>query len=185
MDWLYSWLDPVLNAPYRLLGHQSFFGFLVATMPLGLVCTLIGDASMWLAGKVVGREVEARAAKVRRYHEISLKALELRDKKTFQAADKVAKEAYGQSFVLGLCLGIGSIWPCFFALAWLQHQFGYDHTLPLPLVGWKMGYLGVFIISYLLVRVAYGLIKGRLRRGRPTPPPTQGTDGPGSPPLFR
>jgi hypothetical protein len=170
MDWLYSIIDPVLFAPYALLGFKTFGGFLVATMPLALVCTIVGDASMWVAGKVVGREVKARADKVRRYHEISLKALEYKDQKAFQAADKIAKEAYGQSFVLGLCLGIGSIWPCFFALAWLQHKFGYAHALPFPLVGWKMGYLGVFILSYIIVRVAYGLIKGRLRRGRPASP---------------
>jgi hypothetical protein len=143
-------------------------------MPLALACTLVGEASMWLAGKVVGREVQARADKVRRYQEISLKALEEKDKKSFQAADKVAKEAYEKSFVLGLCLGIGSIWPCFFALAWLQHRFGYAHTLPLPLVGWKMGYFGVFVLSYLIVRVAYGLIKSRLRRGRSATPATGG-----------
>ncbi len=174
MEWLYSWLDPVLYAPYSLLGPKSFFGFLVATMPLALACTIVGEVSMWVAGKAVGREVKARTEKVRHYHEISLQALEERDKKTFQAADKIAKEAYGQSFVLDLCLGIGSIWPCFFALAWLQHKFGYAHTLPLPLVGWNMGYLGVFIISYLLVRVSYGLIKGRLRRRRARAVPAEG-----------
>ena len=129
---------------------------------------------MLLAGKVVGREVGGRAEKVRRYQEISLRALEEKDKKSFQAADKVAKEAFGQSFVLGLCLGIGSIWPCFFALGWLQHRFGYAYTVKLPLVGWPMGYIGVFIICYLLVRLGYALLKARVRRGRAARPATGG-----------
>ncbi|MBU0514904.1 MAG: hypothetical protein KJ621_09040 [Proteobacteria bacterium] len=174
MDRLLSWIDPVLSAPYLWLGHQTFFGFLVATAPLALAGTIVGEASMWVAGKVLGREIKARGDKVRRYHDISLQALEHRDRDTFRAADKVAKEAFGQSFVLGLCLGIGSIWPCFFALAWLQHRFGYAHTVKLPLVGWNMGYIGVFIICYILVRIGYALVKARVRRRRADSPSAGG-----------
>jgi hypothetical protein len=169
MDHFLSWIDSVLSAPYLWLGSRTFLGFMAATAPLALACTIIGEASMWLAGKVVGREIKTRSDKVRRYHDISLKALEQQDRKSFQAADKVAKEAFGQSFVLGLCLGIGSIWPCFFALGWLQHRFGYAHTVKLPLVGWNLGYVGAFIICYLVVRIAYGLVKARVRRGRGAP----------------
>ena len=79
------------------------------------------------------------------------------------------------------------LWPAFFALGWMQYRF-LDLEFHVPGLGFSLGYIGVFIIIYILAYVIFKQVKRRLpfyrrpagrARGGPGPAP-----GPG-PALIR
>ncbi len=133
-------------------------------------------AGAWLLGKLSAQAVAALgrryalgwSAKAKKYHDLSLQALQAGDRAAYEAANKLANEAFNKSFYLGVAQSAAYFWPCALALAWMQTRF-LEITLPLPLLGWPLSYVAVFILLYLLVWLTASCWrKGRARwRRRP------------------
>ena len=166
MDPLFALIDPVMYAPFRVVGHTTLGGFFAGTAVWALVCVFIGEMTVSLGKFLVRGPLKERQEAMKRYHDLSIEALKHKDKEAHLAADKLAKEAFGKSFFLGVGLGIGSIWPCFFVLGWMQFRFGYQMEVPLgfwlPVLGTSIGYIGVFVICYVSLRIAFAVIKRRI-----------------------
>jgi hypothetical protein len=90
-----------------------------------------------------------------------MEALKVGNRPAYEAANKLANEAFGKSFFMQLTLSATFFWPIFFVLGWMQYRF-LDLEFPLPFVGFSLGYIGVFIVIYIMAYVLFKQIKGRL-----------------------
>ena len=60
-----------------------------------------------------------------------------------------------------MALSATFVWPIFFALGWMQHRF-LDLTFPIPLIGYSLGYIGVFILLYIAAYFIFKPVKRRM-----------------------
>ena len=89
-----------------------------------------------------------------------MEALKAGDRPAYEAANKLANEAFGKSFFMQVALSATFFWPIFLALGWMQQRF-LEVAFPLPFIGFSLGYTAVFIILYI---AAYGLFRPVKRR---------------------
>ena len=59
---------------------------------------------------------------------LSSEALSLGDKESYKACNKEGNDAFGQLFFNKFGLSAASLWPIFFALAWMQDRFAGDRS---------------------------------------------------------
>ena len=164
IPWIMSGLDALLIAPYRGFA-DPIAGWFAGTFLLALWAVLLGEGTLAVAFRLNRRFIARRLDKTQYYHEQSLKARGAGDHKAYREINRLANEEYGRSFFLLLAMGMGSLWPAFLGLAWLDVRFG-DLVFPLPAWagGWELTFLGPFILSYLLARLLWSRCKPLLRR---------------------
>lgn len=163
MGQLLYWMDAVLIWPYRLT-QGGPAGFWLGTLVLSLWATLLGQATFVLARRVNKKFLDQKNRAMIDNQRRSLNALKSGDKKAYKGINDLANEAFGQAFFMSVALGAASLWPLAAAAAWLQLRFS-EVMIPLPLVGWRVNYLGGLILCYLLVRVLWWLAVRWARRG--------------------
>lgn len=156
---VYLYLDPYLIWFYRLSGSAEL-NFLLGTLALAVLSLLVGEFTSFLASFIVRRHFEQVTGEAKRYQDLSMEALKAGDRPSYEAANKLANEAFGKSFYSQVALSATFVWPIFFALGWMQHRF-LDVVFPLPLIGFSLGYIGVFLILYI---TAYFVLKPVKRR---------------------
>jgi hypothetical protein len=153
-------LDPVLIAAFRLPG-AAWAGFLCGTFVLCLVCVLLGDLLALAASRLNRRLYGQQLSEMVHQHNLSVKAIGAGDKQSYTAVNKQAHEAFGKYFFSQTAIGMASLWPVPFALAWMDMRFR-DAPLVLPvhmpLVGDSVPYLPVFILLYIAARVLYARV---------------------------
>lgn len=157
-------LDPWAIAAYRLF-EDPVAGFYAGTAVLALVCAFLGELMMalvWLANK--GHYMRQTAEMVR-MHNLSVAAIEVRDKDSYKAANTLANDWFGKNFFSQIALFSVSVWPAPFALAWMATRFE-TVDIPVPFShlfgGLTLGYTGAFVILYIVARVAFAKTKHRL-----------------------
>ncbi len=160
MPSLYLWLDPYLIWFYRLSGSAAV-NFLVGTWVLAVFSLVVGELTAFLAALMVRRPLEQVAGEAKRYQDLSMEALKAGDRPAYEAANKVANEAFGKSFFMQVALSATFFWPIFLALGWMQQRF-LGVAFPLPFVGFSLGYTGVFIILYIAAYFMFKPVKRRL-----------------------
>jgi hypothetical protein len=160
----YMHLDAVLIFFFRL-AENPMLGFLTGIAVLSLGCVVLGEVSMGVAYRwnhaFLARDNQALV----RLQNGSLGALKARDKESYQALNREANDAFGKVFFTQVALAAASLWPLPFAMHWLQARFGevlFSLPVGLPKVGDTVGYAFLFIPTYILVRVLFGQVKGRL-----------------------
>lgn len=156
---VYLFLDPYLIWFYRITGRVAV-DFLLGTLALALLTLLVGEFTSWLASLAVRRHFAEVAADAKKYHELSLEALKAGDRPAYEAANQVANDFFSKSFFMQMALSATFFWPIFFSLGWMQYRF-LGVEFPIPGTGWSLGFIGIFIILYVL---AYFLIKQVKRR---------------------
>lgn len=159
MSWLaqaFGWMDAVLIYPYRLPG-SAIGGFWLGTAMLAVWASLVGHATYRLARRVNHKYLDQKNAAMTSAQNSSFNALRAGDKKAYQGINRLASEAFGQAFFMNVALSAASLWPAALAAAWMQQRFA-ALSVPLPLVGWPLNYLAVFILCYVPMR----LLTGRL-----------------------
>ena len=86
----------------------------------------------------------------------SIKAKQAGDEKAYKGINTLANEAFGKSFFLFMAMGMASLWPAFFAAAWLSERFN-DIVFKLP--GWagglELNFIAPFIILYIAARIIF------------------------------
>lgn len=142
--------DAICIAPYRLVANPVA-GFYLGTLVLALASLVLGRLTYdltWLFNR--GHYTKEEAEMVR-MHNLSVAAIEARNKEAYKAANTEANEAFGKSFFAGAALFSVSIWPLPFALSWLALRFS---GVDVPLFpGYTVRYNAVFLGLYIVVRV--------------------------------
>jgi hypothetical protein len=156
-------IDPYLIWWYRITGHGAL-DFFLGTVVLSLLSLLLGEASVFLASLAGKKYTRGIASEAARYQKLSLDALAAGDRPAYEAANRLANEAFGKSFFLQLAQSAAFFWSVGLALAWMQHRFA-GVEFPLPLTGFSLSYAGVFLPIYILVYLAYKRAKKKLSQG--------------------
>jgi len=68
-------------------------------------------------------------------------------------------DAFGRNFFNMVALYAASLWPIFFALAWMQYRFS---EIEFPIFGVSVGYAFTYFLMYVLARILFENIKHRL-----------------------
>ena len=135
-------------------------GWWAGTFVLAFWSVLIGELTLAAVHRINRKPVAEYSNQTRYYHEQSLKAKQAGDEKAYKGINKLATEAYGKTFFLLIAMGMASLWPAFFAAAWLNMRFGdIVFTLPKWAGGFELNYIAPFIIVYILVRFIFSKIK--------------------------
>jgi hypothetical protein len=153
-------LDPILIHLYRLTGHPLADYFL-GTFLLAFLTVLVGELTISLVFRVNRKHLETLNDRVERMKRLSEEALRRDDEKGYRAVNQEGNDAFGQLFFNKFGLSAASLWPIFIALAWMQGRFA-QILLPLPLWGWGMNYLALFILCYIMARILFNRLKPRL-----------------------
>lgn len=164
MNTLYIYIDRFLIGFFRI-SDIPIFGYLIGTAILSLACVVLGQFTLSLAYRTNRTNLKSNNNEMVRMHNLSIYALLAKNKKAYKSCNKEANDAFGKYFFAQIALGISSLWPIPFALAWMQTRFdGVDFLLPfaLPGVGQAVGYTFTFIPMYVLVYILFGKIKHRL-----------------------
>jgi len=156
----YLFLDPYLIWFYRLTGSASA-NFLLGTLVVAVLALLVGEFTSFLASFLVRRHFEGVAGEAKKYQDLSMEALKAGDRPAYEAANKLANDAFSKSFFMQLALSATFFWPIFFVLGWLQYRF-LELEFPLPFVGFSLGYIGIFIILYVAAYFLVKRVKNRL-----------------------
>lgn len=151
---VYLFLDPYLIWFYRLTGHAAL-NFLLGTFVLASLAFLVGECTSNLAISLVKRHVGRVTDEAKKYQDLSMEALKAGDRPAYEATNKLANDAFGKSFFMQLTLSATFFWPIFFALGWMQCRF-LRMEFPIPGTSWSLGYIGGFILIYIL---AYLILK--------------------------
>jgi hypothetical protein len=153
ITWLLLKIDPVLITPYRFFS-SPMLGWWVGTSILALWAVLLGELTMVAAYRLNRQAMDKSTEKALYYQEQSLKAKQINDEKSYKMINKLANEAYGKSFFLSMAMGMGSLWPAFFAAAWLNERFKHIvFALPSWIGGFELNFLAPFIFIFIILRI--------------------------------
>jgi hypothetical protein len=153
-------LDPVLIILYRLTGNPMADYFL-GTFLLALLAVVVGEFTISIVFKVNKAHLDKLNARFEKMKHLSSEALALGDQEDYKACNKEGNDAFGQLFFNKFGLSAASLWPIFFALAWMQERFA-EIGLPLPWIGWEINYFFFFLLCYILARIFFSRIKRNL-----------------------
>jgi hypothetical protein len=166
---LFANIDPLLIAPYRFF-ENPMLGWWVGTAVLAFWSVLLGELTMAVVYRINRAPVAENWKQMMYYHEQSLKAKQAGDEKAYQGINKLANESYGKSFFLFIAMGMASLWPAFFAAAWLNMRFGdFLFTLPAWAGGWQLNFIAPFVVLYIPIRILFSKIKKFVPFLNPTP----------------
>lgn len=164
MNPIYLNIDRFLIFFYRL--HDiPIVGYLIGTFFLAFLCGVLGQLTLSFAYYMNNSWVKNDGDEMIRMHNLSMFALKAKDKTAYTACNKAANDAFGKFFFGTLALGISSLWPVFFGMAWMQERFGsVEFTLPvrLPLISDSVGFAFSFIPLYILVCIGLTHVRKRL-----------------------
>jgi hypothetical protein len=180
---VYLALDPYLIWFYRLT-DQAALNFVLGTFVLAWLAVLVGECTSYLAARLVRPHFARISGEAAKYQDLSMEALKVGNRPAYEAANKLANDAFSKSFFMQLTLSATFVWPAFFALGWMQYRF-LDLEFHVPGLGFSLGYIGVFIIIYALAYVIFKQVKRRLPfYRRPAAAPGVDPDQPQAPDLL-
>jgi hypothetical protein len=152
-------IDPFLIAPYRWF-HDPMIGWWAGTFILALWAAFLGELTLAVGYRVNRGHMERKSEKTLYYHEQSLKAKQAGDDQAYKRINKLANEEFGKSFFLLVAMGMASLWPAFFAAAWLYERFGeIRFLLPSWAGGLQLNFIAPFVLLYVLARFIVAKLK--------------------------
>ena len=156
----YLFLDPYLIWFFRQTSQASL-NFLLGTSAVALLALLVGEFTSFLASFLVRRHFTEAAGEATKYQDLSMEALKAGDRPAYEAANKLANDAFSKSFFMQLTLSATFFWPIFFCLGWMQYRF-FGLEFPIPFTGYSLGCIGIFILLYIPVYIVFKRVKHRL-----------------------
>jgi hypothetical protein len=157
--WALHKIDPVLIAPYRLF-DDPVMGWWVGTFVLALWATFLGELTLAVAYRINRDAIAKTSESTFYYHEQSLKAKQAKDEGAYKKINRQANEEFGKSFFLLMAMGMGSLWPAFFAAAWLNARFGaIVFKLPQWAGGFELSFLAPFVLLYIAAKVLFSKLR--------------------------
>ncbi len=165
--WLIWW--------YRLTGLAEL-DFIIGTVFLAGLCLILGKLTAVFVLRFLQPRLAQYGAEAAKYQELATAALKAGDKEAYQAANKLANDAFGHTFFQQVALSAAYLWPIFFALAWLQYRF-LELAVPIPGTPWSLGFIGVFLLLYFGTLIVVKSV-GRFVRRVLRPPQVPVAPGP-------
>lgn len=157
------YVDMFLIFFYRVF-ETPIFGYLFGTFFLSLICVLIGRMTHGLLAGWNRKWIYANQREMVHMHNLSLKALSFKNKTAYRACNREANDAFGKYFFGQIAMGMSTLWPVPFALAWLDLRFS-EVAFLFPGTGHSVGYLATFIPLYILTNMSYRLLKRNFPMG--------------------
>ncbi len=136
--------------------------FLIGTAVMAMLALSLGklgSAAVLTAGRRYTLHVVGEAKK---YHDLSHLALQAGDRSAYEAANKLANDAFNKSFFLGVAQSAAFFWPVGLVLAWMQYRFLNIELLSIPGTGLAIGFVGVFILVYCMIILVINHIKRKI-----------------------
>jgi hypothetical protein len=164
LDKIIIYLDALLIAPYRI-SEIPIVGFYIGTFILCMWCVLLGELTFRLAALANRAHMNKLRAQAVRMHNLSIKAIAVKDKENYRSCNTEANEAFGKYFFNMITQGAAILWPVPFALAWMGTRFSqvtFELPFPLPIIGDTLGFAAVPINMYILCRILWGKVKPHL-----------------------
>ncbi len=157
-------LDSVLIFFYRVTDNPVA-GFFLGTFILCLACAIIGGYAA-LGFSVINRKhIGKLYSETVSMHNLSVKAITVKDKINYNNCNKLANEAFGRYFFAQFGEGASALLPVPFALAWMQLRFQ-EVSFPLPFtipgIGETASYPFILIFLYILCRILFRKIRNKL-----------------------
>jgi hypothetical protein len=153
--------DRILCAPY-LLPLPPLLAWLTGTFCLALIASLFGEITLAILYWVNRHHIKKLATDMTRRHNQSVNALISKDKGAFKAINRLANDAFGKVFFVQIAMGMASLWPAFFAAAWLKMHFADVAIFNLHFIDWDVYYLPPFVPLYIVARILFTHIKHRI-----------------------
>ena len=154
--WFVS-IDQTLIQLFRVTG-VTFLDYLMGTFALALISVILGELTISLALKFNRKHVDQMMADMIKMNNLSIMALKSRDKGSYKACNDTANDAFGKYFFNMIAYSASSLWPAFFALAWMQTRFGqveFPLPYPLQLALPSTGYFATFLLCYVVSRILF------------------------------
>lgn len=165
---LYFWLDAFLIFWYRI-PDNPMLGFLLGTAALSFFVTVIGWYTADAAASLTKSHLQKLKKETVSMHNLSMKAIAVKDKASYTSCNKMANDAFGRYFFAQAGLGAAALLPVPFALGWLQERF-YEVVFPIPVripkIGNTVTPILVFILLYILIRILAHPLRNRLLSAR-------------------
>lgn len=160
ISFLINLIDPFLIEPYRWF-QNPMMGWYFGTFIVAIWTVIMGDITLAIAYRLNSSYVKKVLEKTDYYHEQSLKAKSAGDEDSYKKINRLANEEFGRSFFLLLAMGMGSLWPAFFAVAWLNERFGHIIFFQLPewMGGYGINFIGPFVCLYIIARFFISKVK--------------------------
>ena len=153
---IYEFLDPWMIWAFRT-SENPYVGFAIGILWICLATTVIGELCM--AGIYFLNK--KHFAKINRdmvdHHNLSVKAIGVKNKEAWKACNSIANEAFGKNFFSHIALFASSLWIVPFGIGWLFYRFG-EVDFIVPFIG-EVGPPFIFIPAYVLTRYLFGKAK--------------------------
>jgi hypothetical protein len=153
-------LDGFLILFYRITG-TAILDYALGTFILAFLCVIVGELTLSLALKFNKPHVDGLARKMSEKEKLSIQAYEACDRRSYEALNQEATDAWGKHFFTMVAYSAGIFWPTPFALGWMQGRFG-EIGLPLPWTGWEINYLVFFVLCYIPARTLFSRLRPSL-----------------------
>jgi hypothetical protein len=153
--------ESILRAPY-ILPLPPLIAWLIGTFWLALIASLFGEITLATLYWVNRHHIKKLATDMARRHNQSVNALISKDKGAFKAINRLANEAFGKVFFTQIAMGMASLWPAFFAAAWLKLHFAGVIIINIHFINWDVYYLPPFVLLYIAARILFTHIKRRI-----------------------
>ena len=147
-------VDHTLLALFAV-GTDPMLGYLLGTAALALAAAAASVATLAVARVVAGSAGMASTEAARHYQQLSHQALLAGDGAAYRACNRLANEAFGQSFFLNAAWGMGSLWPVFFAAGWMQAHFA---AVRFPIGPVELGPMAPLVMLYVAARILLGTV---------------------------
>jgi hypothetical protein len=152
-------IDALLISFFRVF-PVPIAGYLFGTFCLAMICLVIGQITQAVIWRWNRPWLNTDNREMVRMHNLSLKALSAKDKAAYKASNKVANDAFGKFFFSRMAMGMASLWPVPFALAWMDQRFG-DVDFHMTGIG-EVGYLATFIPVFILAAILFSKVKNHI-----------------------
>jgi hypothetical protein len=161
---VFRFFDPVFIWFYRITGEAPV-DFVIGTLVLALLALAVGEFTLRLVLLLAKPPLDRAAAEARKYQDLSIAALAAGDRPSYEAANRLANDAFSKTFYMQIAQSGAFLWPVCVVLAWMGYRFG-DLVFPLPGGLVSLGYIGVFILLYIPAYFLFGRVKKRLALSR-------------------
>ena len=154
-------IDGLLIALYRISGNP-IADFFTGTLLLAAFSVAVGELTMRLLMRVNRSHMQRLDKELAQKHELSVQAAQAGDGTAYRHINREANDAFGRVFFNMFTFSAASLWPAFLALAWMQTRFmsiEFPVAFSIPFLGNRVSYVFIFLMTYILARVAFSNIK--------------------------
>ena len=145
--------DAIFISFYRVTG-DPVWDYFIGTFLLALLSVLVGQATLFFVFRANRSHIEDLDSRLATLNRLTASAMEMGDKRNYKFVNKEANDTYGHVFFNRFGLSAASLWPVFFALAWMQERF-IDIAVPIPWLGLKANYFVVFLLLYIAATILF------------------------------